>query len=280
MKTYHEMTESVLQKAGTEILKKERRRRNGVCIVASGLCLALLLTVLGMGMEQPPAVSPTQPKQPALSVDTTKDTQPTEHAKVKITRLTNLENKVTYEPVAVDVTFPLDARIWVRDTRGLTEEEWDKAWEEETIIVRNNIWNGNAEFFQWKCTGGIITIVSNGHLTLELSECPPISSIDVETTDVGHVDLQRTYDQSTTIEERKTKPWKGILDVDVSWRISSQMISMLDKDPTIPLETIRDTITVTIDYVSGATETLIFEITVSEEGQIFVTQRGIPTTAA
>ena len=40
MKTYHEMTESVLQKAGAEILKKERRRRNLVCVTASGLCLA------------------------------------------------------------------------------------------------------------------------------------------------------------------------------------------------------------------------------------------------
>ena len=72
MKTYREMTESVLEKAGTEILKKERRRRNGVCIAASGLCLALLLTVLGMGMEQPPAGVPTLPAdQPGLSADAT-----------------------------------------------------------------------------------------------------------------------------------------------------------------------------------------------------------------
>ncbi len=52
MKSYREMTESVLEKAGTEIKEKERRRRNGLLITASSLCFALLLTVLGMGMER------------------------------------------------------------------------------------------------------------------------------------------------------------------------------------------------------------------------------------
>ena len=74
--------------------------------------------------------------------------------------------------------------------------------------------------------------------------------------------------------------WPYMLEAYLDWGISSELAQSIREDPTIPLESIRDTITVTIYYENGATETLIFDITVNEEGQIFVTQRGIPTEVA
>ena len=66
----------------------------------------------------------------------------------------------------------------------------------------------------------------------------------------------------------------------MNWSVSDRFAHEFEKNSKYRLETIRDTITVTIYYENGATETLIFDITVNEEGQLFVTQRGIPTEAA
>ena len=280
MKTYHEMTESVLEKAGTEILKKQRRCRNGVCIAASGLCLALLLTVLGMGLEQPPEISPTLPvDQPGLSVDATDAPQPTEQqAKVKITYLSNIVGQTTQETVSPNVSMPLNGMIRIRDTRGLTEEEVDEARQEENAIANEFCLGGRGSVIRWGYTGAITTIVSNGGITLDFSDCSAVENLEVETTEVGSVNRGASLSGPNPVKGEIY--WPSVREAYFDWSISSEFAFALHKDPTIPLESIRDTITIKIDYANGTKETLIFDITVNEEGYIFVTQRGIPTLAA
>ena len=303
MKTYHEMTESVLQKAGAEILKKERRRRNLVCITASGLCLALLLTVLGMGMEQTPVVSPTQPKQPALSVDAAKDTQPTDVTEVpkptdpidetqpiqqgntKVFLLTSTDGQETFEPVSADVSFPLYSNIKIRDVRGLTDAELEKALEEEDAMLNGSKFihyiGGDKDGFvtTMGSRNAIWTVTHKGKLTLDFSDCPRLLNVDIQTTEVGNVGLSRrlTEDYPEVINQNH---WPYTLKASLNWSVSDRYAHEFEKNSEYHLETLRDTITVTIYYENGATETLIFDITVNEEGQIFVTQRGIPTEAA
>ncbi len=284
MKTYHEMTESVLQKADKEILKKERRRRNGVCIAASGLCLALLLTVLGMGVEQPPVVSPTLPvDQPGLSVDATDAPQPTEKAKVKITYLSNIEGQTTQETVSSGVSFPLNAMIRVRDVRGLSEEAVNTALQEEQTIVDEFRMPGEGGYGRWVNESVIISIVRNGSITLDFSDCSPVKpvkDVKIETTRTGNVRIGGRLSAMPPEGTTAVPYWPYMLEAYLGWQISSELAQSIREDPTIPLESIRDTVTVTIYYENGATETLIFDITVNEEGQIFVTQRGIPTEVA
>ncbi|MBQ2785074.1 MAG: hypothetical protein IJF02_01015 [Oscillospiraceae bacterium] len=277
MKTYREMTESVLEKAGAEIVKKERRRRNGVFIAASGLCFALLVTVLGMGIEQSPTVVTTLPgEQPGLSADATDTPQPTQQAKVKITCLTNIEGQTTQKNVSPDVSIPLNGMIRIRDTRALTKEEHEKVYAEEMAIADEFSLGGKGSVIRWGYPGAITTIISNGGITLDFSDCSTVKNVDIETTGVGSVSKgARLFGPNP---EKGTIYWPNVRKADFRWSISSELAFELHKDPTIPLESIRDTITIKIDYTNGTTETLIFDITVNEEGNIFVTQRGIPNT--
>ena len=265
------MTESVLEKAGTEIKKKERRRRNGLLITASSLCFALLLTVLGMGMER------SMTMQPGLSADVTDALQPTQQAKVKITYLTDVEDQTTQESVSPDVSVPLGAMIRIRDIRGLSEEEVDNARQEEMSIAKEFGITGKSSYTKWEYPGHITTIVSNGGITLDFSDCATVENVAVETTEVGLVTKSaHLYGPN----QEDTIYWPNVREADFRWSISSEFAFALDEDPTIPLESIRDVITIKIDYTDGTEETLVFDITVNEEGYIFVTQRGVPNTAA
>ena len=277
MKSYREMTESVLEKADTEIKKKEHRRRNVVFITASSLCFALLLTVLGMGMGHSEIV-PTQPgEQPGLSGDVTDAPDPTQHAKVKITYLTDVENQTTQESVSPDVSMPLGAMIRIRDIRGLTEEEVDNARQEEMSIAKEFGITGKSSYAKWEYPGHITTIVSNGGITLDFSDCATVENVAVETTEVGLVTKSaHLYGPN----QEDTIYWPNVREANFVWSISGEFAFELDENPTIPLESIRDVITIKIDYTDGTAETLVFDITVNEEGYIFVTQRGVPNTAA
>ena len=100
----------------------------------------------------------------------------------------------------------------------------------------------------------------------------------VETTVVGAV--SRSAHLYGPNQEEDTIYWLNVREAVFRWSISGDFAFELDKDPAIPLKSIRDVITIKIGYTNGTAETLIFDITVNEEGDIFVTQRGVPNTAA
>ena len=53
-----------------------------------------------------------------------------------------------------------------------------------------------------------------------------------------------------------------------------ETISMFVQDPTTPLSTIRDTITVTIHYKNGTKEIVVIDVIVDDDGHVYMTQRG------
>lgn len=270
MKTYHEMTESVLQRAQAEAVAQKRRRRNSIAITTSGVCLVLLLTILGVGLKQTPAVVPTLPSEMLMNpADTTGTSKPDEQqVAVKVTYLTNVEDQVSQELMSANVSMPLSAMIRVRDTRGLSEEEFYKAREEEIALAEEMRVSELGAMTVWEYGGAVTTIVSNGFLTLDFSDFTAVKCINIETTDMG------------TVNKGGRPNGTGSRLVDLDWSISSELAFAIENDPTIPLESIRDTVTITINYADETTETLIFDITVNEEGQIFVTQRGIQNFTA
>ena len=292
MKNYREMTESVLQKAGAEILKKERRRRNGVCIAASGLCLALLLTVLAMGMEQVPVVLPTQTdERPGFAADANKQTEATvdinqtiqwveTQAKAKITYLTNVDGGDMQKMLTPGVLLPLDAKIRVRDIRGLSGAETRKVMEEEEVIAAGVLSHGDGYAAVWDYQQMIFSITSRGSISLEFDDSTTVLGIDVLTTEVGSVIMSSSEDGSRPEGTPEGIYWPNVREVYLDWKPSHEAILALDEDPTIPLSFFNDAITATVHYADETTDTYVFDITVNEEGQIFVTQRGIPTEAA
>lgn len=282
MKTYYEMTESVLEKARADVLKKERRRRNGVFIAASGLCAVLLLTAIGAGLKQTPTVIPTLPgEQPGISMDATAESKPVEQqVAVKVAYLSDMEGQTSQKLVSPDVSIPLGSKIWVRDIRGLTEEEVDQVRQEVMAEVSEFILAGNSNNSKWEYPGAIAVTVCNGGIVLDFSDSPTVKNIDIETTDMGLIVRTGSFDVSNRGDHSGGINWAGVKQAGFYWTISGELAVALHHDPTIPLESIRDTVTIAINYTNGTEETLVFDITVNEEGQIFATQRGIPTVAA
>ena len=279
MKTYREMTESVLQKAGAEIQKRERRLRNGVFIAASGLCLALVLTVVGVGMGKTPEVVPTETnQQPNLSVDAT---QPVEtQAKLKVTYLSDIEGQTTQETVTAGVRIPLSAMVRVRDIRNLSKSDVDKVMEEERTFGKEYLTGRGGYTSLYQGTGAVLSIFSNGSITLDLSECDPVKNVEIKSSNKGVVygasgQMRELPPEGTPIHSY----WPYMLEAYIEWELPIEARNALNENPDLPLSFIEDTITVTIHYENGAIETLVFNITVNDEGQIFVSQRGIPTEA-
>lgn len=281
MKSYREMTESVLEKAGTVIKKRERRRRNGVLITASSLCFALLLTVLGMGMEQPTGVVPMLPgEQPGLSADVTEAPQQSQKAETKITYLSSSSSQTTQKPMSPDISMPLSAMIRVRDIRGLSREEADKILEEEKAFADDVLSFGNAYVTMGDYQNAIISYTSRGTITLEFDDTTTILGMDFETTGVGSVVLCSINPRQNPDGVPDGFYWPSVRELDMDWNISQKTVDAINEDPTFPLESIRDTLTATFHYADATTETYIFDITVDAEGQVFVTQREVSTSAA
>lgn len=281
MKSYREMTESVLEKAGAVIKKRERRRRNVVFITASSLCFALLLTVLGMGMEQPTGVVPMLPgEQPGLSADVTEAPQQSQKAETKITYLSSSSSQTTQKPMSPNLSMPLNAMIRVRDIRGLSEEEVAKVWEEEKAFADDVLSFGNAYVTMRDYQNAIISYSSRGTITLKFDDSTTILDMDFETTGVGSVVLCSTNPRPNPDGVPEGFYWPSVCELDMDWNISQKTVDAINEDPTIPLESIRDTLTATFHYADATTETYIFDITVDAEGQVFVTQREVSTSAA
>jgi hypothetical protein len=49
---------------------------------------------------------------------------------------------------------------------------------------------------------------------------------------------------------------------------------IFEENPETPLSTIRETITITIHYKNGTKEIVVIDVTVDDNGQIYMTQRG------
>lgn len=180
--------------------------------------------------------------------------------------LRNENGQEVREALKAGVTMPVAWMVRVRDVRGLSEAERTKALLEERAFIaalkeNNPAWGSFVS--ENKTDRTIITEACNGFLSLDLKDFYQVSDWDVETTGTGRVG--RTHFISNC-----DMPSSIFLD----WRLSYQTVQMLDKEPDTPLSTIRDTITVTIDYKDGSQEILTFYITLDDEGHVFVTQKG------
>ena len=262
MKTYNEMTESVLKLARVRAAEQKRKRRRACAFAGAMLCVALVLAAAtAVGKLASPTVSVPQ------QTETTGAIQPLAPKQgVSVYLLRNENGQEVREPLKAGVTMPVAWMVRVRDIRGLCEAAQAKALLEEEAFAdafreNNPAWGS----FAWRRTTSrtIITEICSGFLSLDFEDFSQISTWDVETTGTGGVDRSHfisNCDMPSSIH--------------LNWHLSDQTVQMLDKEPDTPLSTIRDAITVTIDYIDGSQEVLTFYITLDDEGHVFVTQKG------
>lgn len=257
MKTYNEMTESVLMLSKARAEAQKRKRSRVFCLVGAMTCVALVLaTAMGAGrMGRPTESAPQETEnhetmQPAAR----------EHG-ATVYLLSSVKEQ---NPLKDGVTTPTNWLLRVRDVRGLSEAEQEKALREEQAfadaLFENPPWRG---FRRYSISSrAIITNICYGGLTVNFDDFYQISSWDVETTEGGTTGRSHWYSRDGM---------RGGIDLD--WNPSPEVVEMLDKEPDTPLSTIQDTIVLTINYEDGSQEIFTFYITLNDEGQVFVTQK-------
>ena len=296
MKDYKEMTESVLQQAKVRSAQQKHQRRMATGLIAASLCLAVLIAVgfaVGrdpadttqptLSMENPATVPATQPDTPQeatapVQPESSEPVVPPEEVKVYFLSHTATQVSQTY--FLKDVSIPVDGRIRVRRFAGLSEEERKQAiLDEKADFEAHRAECANfptGQSYVRERQSGMLSFVCNGSIYLEFKDKDQYESVDIETTEVGAVaGASVTYTKTATYgegENQITYPAGTFLYV-VFWHPSDVTENKLMSDPNMPLSAISDTITVTVNYSNGAQQTLIIDVTVDDDGQIYMTQR-------
>ena len=122
MKTYEEMTRSVIEKVQKR--KAAQKRRNNIVLTAVGFCLILVSAVLvGRSTEgNAPDFSQEDPIGITMN-DTTQNTGSIQMEKPRFTLLCASSGDGSPEIMTEWVKVPCRAEIRVRDVSGMTEEE-------------------------------------------------------------------------------------------------------------------------------------------------------------
>lgn len=287
MKTYDEMTQSVLQRATAGIAERDRRRKTILTVAATGLCLALVLAAVGAFREAPTGTDDPNPTISMQNPTTAPTTQPTETepilppAEMKVYFLSHNATQVSRTQFLKDVRIPVDGRIRVHRFDGLSDAERDQAIAEEEAIIKahqaenSNYPSGVASVY----TGlnAMVSLVNKGSITLEFADKDQYESVDIETTGVGGVSgASISYFKAATYgegENQITYPAGTMLYV-VNWTLSYETKLKLMNSPNMAFSAIRDTITITVNFSNGEKQTLIVDVTVDDDGYIYMTQRG------
>jgi hypothetical protein len=302
MKDYHEMTQSVLQQANVRAAQRTRQRRMATGLIAATLCFAILIAVVGFGVGRNPAgtTQPTISLENPTTVPTTQPetTEPTQQDIIVHTGnvyfLSAMAEGNELIPMQANMTLPVNCMFRVRSLKGMTESERDKAIQEEYSFKRDfakKYGNSDGGYYSLLVApentfsngklkvrnGVVIQYLSGGKASLILLNASEIESFDTETTGVLRINGgYGTYNQDVTIGEGEsavTIP-EGCLRIYLHLGIGDEMYMTLKKDPDTPLSALCDTITVTINYKNGTKEIVVIDVTVDDEGYVYMTQRG------
>ena len=291
MKTYEEMTCSVLQRATAGIAERNRRRKTILTVTATGLCLALVLAAVGVFWNAPADVN--DPTQPTISMEnpTTAPTQPetTEPlappTEPKVYYLSNKVSQVSQQYLLEGVSIPVGGQIRVRRFNGLSEEERKQAIREEQAIYDAYQAENYSEYLGGSgsvdtSSNIMITCMLNGSICLEFADRDHVAGVDLENVwGNGLAGGYMCYTETTTYgegENQVTFP-AGSMRYMVFWSIPDAVKQKLTVNPNMRFSEISDSITITVNYSNGARQTLIVDVTVDDNGQIYMTQRGSNT---
>ena len=268
--------------------------------VACAACAVLVLTVAGLLWWAPTGV--TDPTQPTISMEnptTPPTTQPeaTEPAQPETTEpkqeeivvntgnvffLTATEEGAALGPVQGNMTFPIAHMFRIVDLREMTAEEKYKA-KMEAVELEDEFrkqygkLRGEGHYGTYSSEKVIIQQFSAGFASVVILDNSQVDSVEKETTGVFNLgDSRAIHYEDVTLgqgEHAVTLP-AGSKRLFLTLSMSLETQETYVTDPSTPLSNLSDTITVTIHYKNGTKEIVMIDITVDDNGQVYMTQRG------
>ena len=289
MKTYEEMTCSVLQRATAGIAERNRRRKTILTITATGLCLALVLAVVGVFWNAPADVN--DPTQPTISMEnpTTAPTQPEETEPTQplpaytgqVYFLSGEEDTGILTPMQADMTFATESLFRFRSYKGMTDAEKYQASLEE-LAFRSAFfdkYDGNEDGWHIGVSRSeeyFAMTLSGGNSSLVLPDASIIESSELETNGVFHVDkCILRYKKTVTFGEGENTVVipEGCYRIHLHIRMSDESFKMIRENPDLKYSTLKDTITVTVRYKDGTKAVAKIDVTMNDEGYFFLSIR-------
>ena len=253
MKSYEEMTRSVLYRAQEEI--KEQKRRSIKCaVLTAGICLAVLAVFAGSMLRKPSgAAEPWKPRVSMLCVTASASPQ--------------------RQPMMKGEQIPIGAQMLVHDIEGLSSQEVlrlriaDQEYAKQMFEGRKQelTWGPDWATTGWSSEKTMVTTIFAGSFMLAVEDYQQVKNVSVTTTEMGYTSQHGTDLYDTTQKDA----------VGFTWSLSQAGLKMLEEDPQMPLSQIKDTVTVTVEFTDGTKEVAVVDISVDDAGLIYGTFREI-----
>lgn len=255
MKSYEEMTKSVLDRAKAQRQAQKRRRTTAWTAAAIAGCLSLaLLTVVKPG--QTASQAPVQQLEAA--------------PKARIMLLADAEDPQPKELIR-DVVEPYRYLIRVLDATGM-DADARKAVMDAEKEYSQQLWTPSGANRSFTCYGGktaIISLMSAGRLMLTVDDYDQIKDYKVTTTENGYISVYAHFNKDVP----------GVAQgIGFGWTLSNSAIEQIEANPSMKLSTLRDTITVYVEFTDGTTETVVADVIIQDDGQVFIVHRGATIT--
>ncbi|MBE6917900.1 MAG: hypothetical protein E7470_08395 [Ruminococcaceae bacterium] len=267
MKTNREMAESVLQKATQITAHRKLIRKRAAGILAGVLSVVLIvgLFMIPWGAEQP--------ADPTLEQLNTSPTEPTQEDVTIFTGqvyfLSSTSESDMLKPMKTNMTYGVDhvIRVFPKADKAAADE-FCNAWAAKYAGI---VYEGRKVIYSSRKT--IIYSLNAGVTSVILPDYTKISKVERDSDGVLICDgTYATFDRDYTIkcgEQAVTIPG-GSYRVYLNLSPSQETIKLLENHPETPLSTLHDTITLTIHYTNGATEILKFNVSLDDEGHVYL----------
>ena len=288
MKTYEEMSNSVMEKV--RVRKAEKKQRTQVAVLCTAGVCCLLLTVAAAGRNlklgepaiqvyNPTNSSATGPTEGTFVKPVTPDTAPS------IKLLCATSDSETIKVLKENVKVPYKAELRVRDISGMTEDEKKQIIQEENAYVRQVLGENpkESEYSRHTRDNVIVTMISAGELSILFDDIETVDRAQISVTENGYIFYPRIsgikYTQwdrnGLTVEVDGNSLRKGLamLEKDsfvMHWSIAPTVADRLNDDPDMEMASIRDQITITVTYTDGRVETKTVVMQACDDGQMTI----------
>ena len=267
--------------------------------LAFAACIALVI-IFGMKWttSNPPDTPPG--KLPQLMSDPTTPTKPTPteppviEQRHHITFLHAIGDGSQKKELIENIRFPYRTLIRVRDISDIDDDEFSVVYAEEQKHIENffNQYPKNAlnSWGRYRSDDLLITTLSAGSFILQFDDPSAVESVEISVTDMGHVRLAHSVEGYCCIAgdflsicldqnglQQAIHPSEGGLTM--FWQISNQAASMIKENPSRPLSTLQDTITIQICLKDGIEETYHIDMIVDNNGSVYAVYKGTSVAA-
>lgn len=282
----NEISDDLIDAAAGAYEKKGNRKKT-LIRVAWAACALLVLTAIGVFWNvRAGTVDPTQPTislqnpttAPTARPETTEPTEESVPAYngqlylLKVSQETDM-----WVPMQVDMTYGMDNTIRIRYLSEMTEEEKEQAIK-GAVIQEGFGGNSDGYYLMRRRYWDVIYEQQRvGNPSLILPNCEDVVTDERETNGVFSIDGCRAWytgDETFSVGGTTVTIPKDSYRIFLHVSLTDETLGYLSKNPDTPLSELKDTITVTVKYKDGTKAVIVVDVTMNDEGQVFLSMRG------